>query len=218
MKPEAKGTLEILDLIRREDAMFVRVKGETGPFRVMGSKTGKFVSATKISAEDVSRLFIDNWIKITGKSLIEAYAITDVGIARLKEPQKKVPLRRGMRRRQFQKGPDLDVSAIKAWQRFQESYELACIEDPNFRAWDGELTYGSPESWGPFNGLTGNGTQAGKLRETVSFLGPDLSNALLHFFCLGKGLEDMEKKLNWPARSGKLVVAIAARHLVGYYG
>lgn len=218
MKSEAKDTLEMLDLIRREDAVFVRVKGEVGPFRVMGSKTGKLVTAAKISAENVHRLFIDNCIKVVGESLVEAYAITDVGIDRLKKPQKKIPLWRSMRRFRFQKGPSLDVNATKAWQRFQESYELACIEDANFRTWDGELIYGNPESWGPFEGITGNGTQAGQLREAVAFLGPDLSNALLYFFCMGKGLENLEKKLNWPKRSGKLVVAIAARRLVDYYG
>lgn len=218
MKP-SKSMLEMLNRIYVEDGVLARIKGGLGPFTAMWSKTGEIIHLTKIPAEEVLRLYLEQWLKPSGNNTtVEAYAITDVGIARLKEPQKKVPLRRGMRRRQFQKGPDLNVSAIKAWQRFQESYELACIEDPNFRAWDGKLAYGSPESWGPFNGNYNNNTKAGELRETVSFLGPDLSNALLHFFCLGKGLEDMEKKLNWPQRSGKLVVAIAARHLVGYYG
>jgi hypothetical protein len=115
------------------------------------------------------------------------------------------------------RAPSFDADSIKAWRRFQEDYEVACIEDPRFNDWDSVLDRHDHETWGPFDGPTDDGTRAARLRSAVLYLGPDLATVMLRFFCLQEGMKEMEKRLNWPARSGKVVIAIAARRLADYY-
>ncbi|MFP4003568.1 MAG: DUF6456 domain-containing protein, partial [Alphaproteobacteria bacterium] len=48
--------------------------------------------------------------------------------------------------------------------------------------------------------------------------GPGLADALLQVCCHLKGLEEAERALGWPRRSGKLVLAIALERLAVHYG
>jgi len=61
-----------------------------------------------------------------------------------------------------------------------------------------------------------------KARERVHIalkeVGPSLSDILLHTCCYLDGLEEAERKLGWPRRSGKLVLQIALDRLVEHYG
>jgi hypothetical protein len=226
VKP-TEAIISLLNLMRAEEAVLLRAKGDAGPFRVMGSKSGRLVDTNRHNFMFVASLVSDGWLKGGVGELVESYGLSEEGLERLKA--RKTYSRKGSnssssawriangQRRQFQRGPVFDVDGIKAWQRFQEDFEVACLEDPRFNDWDSALDKHDHETWGPFNGPTDDGTRAARLRSAVSYLGPDLATVLLRFFCLQEGVEEMEKRLNWPARSGKVVIAIAARRLVDYY-
>ena len=47
--------------------------------------------------------------------------------------------------------------------------------------------------------------------------GPGLADVLWRVVCAGEGLPDAERGLNWPARSGRLVLTLALDRLAGYY-
>lgn len=49
-------------------------------------------------------------------------------------------------------------------------------------------------------------------------LGPGLFDICLFRLCLDKNMTYCEHKFGWSARSGKVVLKIAAQRLVNYYG
>lgn len=51
----------------------------------------------------------------------------------------------------------------------------------------------------------------------VAAVGPGLSDVLWRVICLGEGLETAERALQWPNRSGKLVLLLALDRLVTHY-
>ena len=51
----------------------------------------------------------------------------------------------------------------------------------------------------------------------LSELGPGLSDVVLRCCCYLEGLETIEKKLSWSARSGKIVLRIALMRLKIHY-
>jgi hypothetical protein len=57
-----------------------------------------------------------------------------------------------------------------------------------------------------------------RLHKAVDAVGQDLDEVLITTCCLNVGLVEMEKKLGWPNRSGKLVLKIALRRLAQHYG
>lgn len=60
---------------------------------------------------------------------------------------------------------------------------------------------------------------AARLRfdKAINHLGRDLSDIAWRIICGGEGAPVAEKKLGWPARSGKLVLKIALDRLAAYY-
>ncbi len=57
-----------------------------------------------------------------------------------------------------------------------------------------------------------------KLRKTLNAVGEDLADILIIVCCQLSGLEEAEKVMQWPRRSGKLVLKIALARLAQYYG
>ena len=51
----------------------------------------------------------------------------------------------------------------------------------------------------------------------VASAGPGLSDILWRVVCAGEGMRDAETALGWPARAGKLVLALALDRLALYY-
>ena len=48
-------------------------------------------------------------------------------------------------------------------------------------------------------------------------LGPDLSDIAWRVICAGEAMPDAEREMEWPVRSGKLVLRIALDRLAGFY-
>jgi Domain of unknown function (DUF6456) len=53
--------------------------------------------------------------------------------------------------------------------------------------------------------------------QAIEFIGKDLSDISWRVICGGEGVPAAEKKLGWPARSGKLVLKIALDRLGNFY-
>ncbi|MEO0904902.1 MAG: DUF6456 domain-containing protein [Pseudomonadota bacterium] len=54
--------------------------------------------------------------------------------------------------------------------------------------------------------------------EALDAVGPGLAEPLVDVCCYLSGLEDAERRMGWPQRSGKVVLAIALERLADYYG
>jgi hypothetical protein len=57
-----------------------------------------------------------------------------------------------------------------------------------------------------------------RVRKALDAVGPGLADALVQVCCHLKGLEQAERDLNWPRRSGKLVLSMALERLAVHYG
>lgn len=57
----------------------------------------------------------------------------------------------------------------------------------------------------------------GRVNKALDFVGPGLSDILVRVCCFHEGLEQAERQLVWPTRSGKLVLKMALERLVEYY-
>jgi hypothetical protein len=56
-----------------------------------------------------------------------------------------------------------------------------------------------------------------RFEAAVEAVGPGLSDILWRIVCAGEGMRDAERALGWPARAGKLVLAMALDRLAEYY-
>ena len=51
----------------------------------------------------------------------------------------------------------------------------------------------------------------------IASAGPGLADILWRIVCAGEGMRDAESALGWPARAGKLVLALALDRIADYY-
>jgi hypothetical protein len=73
---------------------------------------------------------------------------------------------------------------------------------------------------GQFSGLNASERQlAAKHRfdEAVQAAGKGLADILWRVVCAGETLPDAEKAMDWPVRSGKLVLRLALERVADYY-
>lgn len=103
-----------------------------------------------------------------------------------------------------------------AGERLRADYERAQIAPSTTMRWDPVRVDGG----GTSGGLTPSERQLaakdrfdGAMREA----GPGLSDILWRVVCAGEGLPGAERALEWPARSGKLVLKIALDRVAVFY-
>lgn len=120
------------------------------------------------------------------------------------------------------RGPDgaplLSAEEFEAGERLREDFTLA------------NLTPSVTHRWGALMEPKHGGFRAGgDIRDAViaakkrffaalDAVGPGLSNILVQVCCHLEGLEQAERSLQWPSRSGKVVLKIALQRLACHYG
>lgn len=103
-----------------------------------------------------------------------------------------------------------------AGERLRADYERAQMEPSITMRWDVVRIRGQ----GGDAGLTPSERQmAAKQRfhAALDEAGSGLSDILWRVVCAGEGLPDAEKALQWPARSGKLVLKLALDRVADFY-
>ena len=72
--------------------------------------------------------------------------------------------------------------------------------------------------WAPAPDLTGSQLDAKRRFDAaVAAAGPGLADILWRVVCAGEGMRDAETALGWPARAGKLVLALALDRVADHY-
>ncbi|WP_101068748.1 DUF6456 domain-containing protein [Roseovarius salinarum] len=127
------------------------------------------------------------------------------------------PLLALARRRDRDGQPFLEESLVRAGERLREDFELAQMEPRTGQNWDHYLT-GTIDT-GPAGPGAGPNVQAARDRAAGALrdLGPGLGDVALRCCCYLEGLESVEKRLGWSARSGKIVLRIALQRLKRHY-
>lgn len=120
------------------------------------------------------------------------------------------PLLTLSRRRERDGSPFLDAELVRAGERLREDVELAALGSGGAPDWTafletGELAGGFPD--------TAAGRAARRVASALDDLGPGLADIVLAVCGRLEGLEAVEQRMGWAARSGKIVLRIALQRL-----
>ncbi|MDO5370912.1 DUF6456 domain-containing protein [Paracoccus sp. (in: a-proteobacteria)] len=127
------------------------------------------------------------------------------------------PLHVMARRRDANGQPFLDNGMVVAGERLREDFELAQMGVRVAQNWDGFMTAGIDASYVPGAGGGGSEVARRRVAEALRELGPGMGDLVLRICCFLEGIEMTERRLGWPARSGKVVLRLALMRLERHY-
>ena len=107
---------------------------------------------------------------------------------------------------------------MAAGERLREDFELSQMNPKGQPDWEDFVNASGPKAR---ETLTGAGSASSEARARVahalSELGPGLGDVALRACCYLEGMESLEKRMGWSARSGKIVLRIALQRLMRHY-
>ena len=133
------------------------------------------------------------------------------------------PLQNLAHRKRSDGVPLLMPSQIEAGERLRSDFERGQLSPSMGIDWDrlGDAAGTSSNKGRAGNALALSETAISAqkdFRKAIDYVGQELAGALIDFCCFLKGLEMIEKERHWPARSGKLIIAIGLQRLAHHYG
>jgi Domain of unknown function (DUF6456) len=131
------------------------------------------------------------------------------------------PLCRLFRRKDPSGNPLITEFQFAAGERLRADYEYAGFERRITASWDGARTgaldHGSISD-NRIAALSDNAIDARRrVHRAFDCVGPELSGVLYYVCCLAGGLEQAERMLNLPQRSGKAILSLALTRLARHY-
>ncbi|MEE8294128.1 MAG: DUF6456 domain-containing protein [Sphingomonadales bacterium] len=107
---------------------------------------------------------------------------------------------------------------LEAGEKLSEDFEYSGLYPKTTGFYDGVPISGrSKGGWRASNPTERQLAAKGRVSKALDFVGPGLSDVLVRVCCFHEGLEQAERQLAWPPRSGKLVLKIALERLVEHY-
>lgn len=126
------------------------------------------------------------------------------------------PLSALARRRDKDGKPFLSPELVAAGERLREDFELAQIGPRVTQNWDRFLTAGARGDLAP-KVSEGSSSAKDRVLDALRDLGPGLGDVVLRTCCFLEGMEAVERRMGWSARSGKIVLRIALMRLKKHY-
>ncbi len=83
--------------------------------------------------------------------------------------------------------------------------------------WDKFLTGGARGVFSDDTGPGGSERARDRVMTALADLGPGLGDVVLRCCCFLEGMETVERRMGWSARSGKIVLRIALTRLRAHY-
>lgn len=122
------------------------------------------------------------------------------------------------RRRDKDGEPFWTQDLVEVGERLREDFELAQMGPRVAQNWERFMTGGDRGGFNP-DRAGGGGSERARDRVALALrdLGPGLGDMVLRCCCFLEGLEAVEKRLGWSARSGKIVLRIALMRLKRHY-
>ena len=105
-----------------------------------------------------------------------------------------------------------------AGERLRSDWERAQLSPRVTMSWDAAPVASGRGGSAPAPDLTGAQLDAKRrFQDAIAAAGPGLADILWRIVCAGEGMRDAETALGWPARAGKLVLALALDRVATYY-
>ncbi len=163
-------------------------------------------------AENRARGFAEAQTTITGLSESE-----DPQLRHMRTMLAESPLV-GLARRHDRDGqPFLNRDLVAAAERLREDFELSQPGHGIRTDWETFLTAALGGDCRLPAGSPGTEEARARLCTALRDLGPGLADVAMRCCCLLEGLESLERRMGWSARSGKIVLRIALQRLRQHY-
>jgi hypothetical protein len=105
-----------------------------------------------------------------------------------------------------------------AGERLRADWECAQLAPRVTMAWDAAPVSGTRGGSASQPDLSGAQIDARRRFDAaIASAGPGLADILWRIVCAGEGMRDAETALGWPARAGKLVLALALDRIADFY-
>ncbi|MCG6884577.1 MAG: DUF6456 domain-containing protein [Silicimonas sp.] len=127
------------------------------------------------------------------------------------------PLSALARRKDKDGTPFLSPEQVAAGERLREDFELAQMGPRVTQNWEKFLTGGARGDFGVGQGGGGSESARKRVMTALTDLGPGLADVVLRCCCFLEGMESVERRMGWSARSGKIVLRIALTRLRRHY-
>jgi len=152
----------------------------------------------------------------------EAFLSADTGRrSRKRSAGAESPLSVLARRKRGAGGAWLTPELVAAGMRFRETWEIAQLGGELTRDWNklvaGRVSAGGRHANAAGKGATRRLEAEEGLSAAIRALGPDMAETVIMAVCQEQGMEDIENRLEYPARSGKIVLRIALNTLARHY-
>lgn len=108
----------------------------------------------------------------------------------------------------------LQPEFVAAGERLREDFELAQMGSMAGQDWETFLT-NAPET--SVKSQNGSERARDRVATALADLGPGLGDVVLRCCCFLEGMEAVERRMGWSARSGKIVLRIALMRLKSHY-
>ncbi|MBP1804329.1 DUF6456 domain-containing protein [Rubellimicrobium aerolatum] len=144
--------------------------------------------------------------------------VEDARLRHMRSALAESPLCALARRRDEDGRPFLPRGLVAAGERLREDFEIAQELRPSLEDWDALLErLPDLQALPPATQAPGPEAARARIERALADLGPGLADVALRACCLLEGLEQVEKRLGWSARSGKVVLRIALERLGQHY-
>ncbi len=218
-KPVMKTDTNIVEALHRADLLAVRPQPVNecapcgaGPVYILSDAGHAWWRRASASADPCQAQH-----QLNGEAVIEE---PGRGMVRRDVNLGESPLGWLRRRQGKNKAPYLTEAEADAGEQLRRDYTHARLDARTTLNWDGMLAHvdRSPTSTpGPEN-VSAHALDARKrVERALAEVGPGLSDIVLETCCRLHGLEQSERTLGWPQRSGKLVLKIALGRLAEHY-
>lgn len=127
------------------------------------------------------------------------------------------PVQMLARRREKDGAPFLQPDLVSAAERLREDFELAQVGPRVAQNWDRFLTGADRGQFRESEPQDGAGRARARVALALRDLGSGLGDVVLRCCCYLEGLEAVEQRMGWSARSGKIVLRIALMRLKRHY-
>ncbi|MEL7026200.1 MAG: DUF6456 domain-containing protein [Pseudomonadota bacterium] len=127
------------------------------------------------------------------------------------------PIQSLARRKDKSGAPFLAADLVAAGERLREDFELAQMGPRITQNWERFLSSGDKVQSGSGGPAAGPQAARERVQNALADLGPGLADVALRACCFLEGMEAVERRMGWAARSGKIVLRIALQRLKRHY-